>query len=340
MALRADMDALPVTEKTDLPFKSVATGTYRGQTVGVMHACGHDVHTAVLMGVAQTLAAVRAQLPGNVLFIFQPAEEGAPDGENGGARLMLEEGVFDAHPPQAIFGLHAMSLLNVGQIGVRAGPTLAASDAWRIEVIGKSSHGSRPWHSIDPIVTSAQIVNALQTVVSRRVDLTLNPAVVSVGAIHSGVRNNIIPGEAQLLGTIRSFDPMQRQQIVEELERIVKSTAEANGATATFSIDEGKSNPVTFNDPQLTERMVPTLMRVAGQENMRLLPLITAAEDFAYFAQKVPALFFIVGTVPAGEDLASAPANHSDRFDVDEKSIPLALRAMTQLAVDYLSPPQ
>ena len=337
LALRADMDALPVTEKTDVPFKSVATGTYRGQTVGVMHACGHDVHTAVLMGVAQTLAAVRAQLPGNVLFVFQPAEEGAPDGEAGGASLMLKEGVFDAHPPQAIFGLHVMSLLNVGQIGVRAGPTLAASDGWRIEVTGKSSHGSRPWQGVDPIVTAAQIVNALQTVVSRRVDITLNPAVVSIGVMNAGVRNNIIPANVEMLGTIRTFDLKQREQIFADIGRMVTSTAEANGATASFTVDESKSNPVTFNDPQLTEKMLPTLMRVAGQENMRLLPLITGAEDFAYYGQKVPALFVIVGTVPTGQDPASAPANHSESFYVDEKSIPLALRAMTQMAVDYLT---
>jgi amidohydrolase len=337
IALRADMDALPVTEKNDLPFKSVATGTYRGQAVGVMHACGHDVHTAVLMGVAQTLSAVRAELPGNVLFIFQGAEEGAPDGEDGGAPLMLKEGIFDAHPPQAVFGLHVMSVLNAGQIGVRAGPILAASDGWRIDVTGKSSHGARPWQGVDPIVTSAQIVNALQTIVSRRVDITLNPAIVTVGVINSGVRGNIIPGEAQMLGTIRTFDPKQREQIIADMGRIAKSTAEANGATASLTVDEGKSNPVTFNDPQLTEKMVPTLMRVAGQDNMRLLPLITVAEDFAYYARKVPSLFFIVGTVPAGEDPAGAPANHSEGFYVDEKSIPLALRAMTQVALDYLS---
>ena len=223
IALRADMDALPVTEKTDVPFKSAATGTYRGQTVGVMHACGHDVHTAVLMGVAQTLTAMRASLPGNVLFIFQPAEEGAPDGEEGGASVMLKEGLFDKYPPKVVFGLHMWSVLRAGEIGIRAGPFMAASDSWRIEVLGKQAHGSRPWQGIDPIVTAAQIVNGLQTMVSRQVDLTLNPAVVTVGAINAGIRHNIIPDRAEMIGTMRTFDPEQREQIIAGMERIVKN---------------------------------------------------------------------------------------------------------------------
>jgi amidohydrolase len=339
IALRADMDALPVTEKTDVPFKSVVTGTYRGQTVGVMHACGHDAHTAVMMGVAQTLTAMRAQLPGNVLFIFQGAEEGAPDGEQGGASLMLKEGLFDRHPPKVVFGLHMWSSLRTGEIGLRAGPFMAASDAWRLEVLGKSSHGSRPWQSIDPIVTSAQIINALQTIVSRQVDLTLNPAVVTVGAINAGVRNNIIPASAQMIGTLRTFDPKQREQIIAAMQRLIQATAEANGATANFKVD-ADGNPVMFNDPALTEKMAVTLMRVAGPDNMRLMSLVTAAEDFAYFAQQVPSLFFMVGSTPADKDPATAPANHSDYFYLDEQSIPVALRAMTQVAVDYLAEPQ
>jgi amidohydrolase len=339
IALRADMDALPVTEKTDVPFKSTATGTYRGQTVGVMHACGHDVHTAVLMGVAQTLTAMRASLPGNVLFIFQPAEEGAPEGEEGGASLMLKEGLFDKYPPKAVFGLHMWSMLNAGEIGIRAGPFMAASDSWRIEVLGRQAHGSRPWQGIDPIVTAAQIVNGLQTIVSRQVDLTLNPAVVTVGAINSGVRHNIIPDRAEMIGTLRTFDPGQREQVVAGMERLVKNVAAANGATATFKVD-ADGNPVLFNNPELTEKMVPTLMRVAGQENMRLMQLVTGAEDFAFYAQKVPSMFFMVGATSPDKDAATAPGNHSDFFHVDEKSIPVALRAMTQLAVDYLSEPQ
>jgi amidohydrolase len=339
IALRADMDALPVTEKTDVPFKSVATGTYRGQTVGVMHACGHDVHTAVLMGVAQTLTAMRAQLPGNVLFIFQPAEEGAPEGEQGGASLMLKEGVFDKYQPKAVFGLHMWAALHAGQIGLRAGPFMAASDSWRIDVQGKQSHGSRPWQGVDPIVTSAQIINSLQTVVSRQVDLTLNPAVVTVGAINAGVRNNIIPSSAQMIGTIRTFDPQQREAIISSMNHITQSIATANGASATFVVDPD-GNPVTFNEPALTEKMAPTLMKVVGADNMRLMSLVTGAEDFAYYAQKVPSLFFMVGSTPPGQDLGAAPSNHSDYFYVDEKSIPIALRAMTQVAADFLSAPQ
>jgi amidohydrolase len=339
IALRADMDALPVTEKVDVPFKSVATSTYRGQTVGVMHACGHDVHTAVLMGVAQTLTAMRAQLPGNVLFVFQPAEEGAPEGEEGGVPLMLKEGVFDKHPPKVVFALHVQAEMRVGEISVRAGPFMAASDFWRIEVLGKQSHGARPWQGIDPIVTSAQIINALQTVVSRQVDITLNPAVLTVGAVNAGVRYNIVPDRAELIGTIRTFDPKQRETMIANIRRMVESTATANGATATFTIEPG-SNPVLFNDPDLTEKMVPTLLRVAGEGKMSLSPLITGAEDFAYFAQKVPSMYFRVGVTPADRDPQTAPSNHSDYFYVDEKAIPIALRAMTQVAVDYLSPPQ
>jgi amidohydrolase len=338
IALRADMDALPVTEKTDVPFKSVATGTYRGQTVGVMHACGHDVHTAVLMGVAQTLTAMKSSLPGNVLFIFQPAEEGAPDGEEGGADLMLQQGIFDKYPPKVVFGLHMWASLHAGTIGMRAGPYMAASDSWRIEVQGKQSHGSRPWQGVDPIVTSAQIINALQTVVSRQVDLTFNPAVVTVGAINAGIRNNIIPSNAQMIGTIRTFDTKQRESIISGIDRIVKSVATANGATATFAVDPG-GNPVLFNEPTLTEKMAPSLIEVVGAENMRLMPLVTGAEDFAFYAQKVPSMYFMVGSTPPDQDLATAPSNHSDFFYVDEKSIPIALRAMTRVAIDYLSQP-
>jgi amidohydrolase len=339
IALRADMDALPVTEKVDLPFKSVATSTYRGQTVGVMHACGHDVHTAVLMGVAQTLTAMRAQLPGNVLFVFQPAEEGAPEGEEGGAPVMLKEGVFDKHPPKVVFALHVQAEMRVGEISVRAGPFMAASDFWRIEVLGKQTHGARPWNGIDPIVTSAQIINALQTVVSRQVDITANPAVVTVGAINAGVRHNIVPDRAELIGTLRTFDPKQRDAILASMQRMVESTATANGATATFTVEPG-SNPVLFNDPDLTEKMVPTLMRVAGEGKMSLSPLITGAEDFAFFAQQVPSMYFRVGVTPTDRDPLTAPSSHSDYFYVDEKAIPIALRAMTQVAIDYLSPPQ
>lgn len=335
VALRADMDALPVTEKTDVPFRSRATGTYRGKTVGVMHACGHDVHTAVLMGVASTLVELKESLAGNVLFVFQPAEEGAPDGEEGGASLMLKEGVFDKYSPRAAFGLHVTSNLRVGEIGVRSGPFYAASNRWRIEVIGKQAHGSRPWQGVDPILTAAQIITGLQGIVSRQVDLTENPAVISVGIIESGVRNNIIPDRAEMIGTLRTFDDAQRDDIVARMKRIVENTAEANGATATFTL-QPDGYPVTYNDPELTERMIPTLQRVAGEEHVKRVNLVTGAEDFSFFARKVPSMYFQVGITPADQDPASAPSNHSDFFYVDERGIPVALRAMAQVAVDYL----
>lgn len=335
IALRADMDALPVTEKTDVPFRSRETATYRGETVGVMHACGHDTHTAILMGVAQTLVKLRDTLPGNVLFIFQPAEEGAPAGEEGGAELMLKEGLFEKHRPEAVFGLHVWSALRAGEIGYRGGPFMAASDAYKIVVQGKQTHGSRPWGGVDPVVASAQIINALQTVVSRQVDITKHPAVVTVGAIKGGIRNNIIPDSVEMIGTIRTFDPEQRAQIIERMKRVVESTAEATGATATLTMDPG-NNPVTLNDPDLMARVLPTLKRVAGEENVKALPLITGAEDFAFYAQKVPSVFFFVGVTPRDKNPVTAPSNHSDYFYVDESALPIGLRAMTEVAIDYL----
>jgi amidohydrolase len=335
IALRADMDALPVTEKTDVPFKSHATATYRGETVGVMHACGHDSHTAILMGVAQTLAGVRDTLAGNVLFIFQPAEEGAPAGEEGGAELMLKEGLFEKYHPEAAFGMHVWSALRVGEIGYRAGPLMAASDSYRVLVKGRQAHGSRPWQSIDPIVASAQIINALQTVISRDVDITANPAVVSVGAVKGGIRNNIIPDQVEMIGTIRTFAPEQRAGIIDNMKRIIEHSAAANGATAEFSIDPG-GNPVLLNNPDLTRKVVPTLQRVAGATNVKEIPVITAAEDFSYFALKIPSVYFFVGVTPPDQDPAKAPSNHSDYFYLDERGIPLALTALTQVAVDYL----
>ncbi|MFO7276175.1 MAG: amidohydrolase [Pseudomonadota bacterium] len=336
IALRADMDALPVTEEVDVPFRSRATAEYRGETVGVMHACGHDAHTAILMGVAEVLAGMRDSLAGNVLFIFQPAEEGPPAGEEGGAELMLKEGLFEKYRPEAVFGLHVWSLLRAGEIGYRSGPTMAASDFFTIRVRGRQSHGSRPWQGIDPIVTAAQIVNALQTIVSRQVDITRNPAVVTVGAIKGGIRHNIIPDELEMIGTIRTFEPEQRAAIIQGMERIVRSTAEANGASATFHVDPS-GNPVVVNDPDLTRRMLPTLQRVAGAENVKELALITGAEDFAFYAREVPGLFFFVGVTPRDQDPETAAPNHSPRFFIDESAIGLGLRAMTELTLDYLA---
>jgi amidohydrolase len=335
IALRADMDALPVTEKTDVPFKSRETGTYRGQKVGVMHACGHDGHVAILMGIAQTLTKLRTSLHGNVLFIFQPAEEGAPEGEEGGAALMLKEGLFDKYHPDLAFGLHLWAPLNADVIGYRVGPFMAASDSFKITIKGRQSHGSRPWNSIDPIVTAAQIVNAMQTVVSRQIDITENPAVVTVGAINGGVRSNIIPENLEMIGTVRTFDLKQREQIMANLKRIVENTSAANGATGTFTLDP-PNYPVTYNDPKLTEKALVSLKKVAGENQVKEIPLITGAEDFSFFGQKVPALYFFVGVTPVGQNAAEAPTNHSDFFFVDEAGVTLGLRAMTQLMLDTL----
>ncbi len=336
IALRADMDALPVTEQGDLPFRSRATTTYRNETIGVMHACGHDTHTAMLMGIAESFAAVRAELPGTVVFLFQPAEEGAPAGEEGGASLMIKEGVLERHKPEAVFGLHVFANMPTGMIGYRGGPLMAGSDSYRIVVKGRQTHGARPWSGIDPIVVSSQIVNALQTVVSRQTDITANPAVVTVGAIKGGIRHNIVPDEVEMVGTIRTFDPQQRATILKNIERLVTHTAEASGATATFTLDSGH-NPVVRNDPVLTERVLPSLRSVAGAANVRPVPLVTGAEDFAFFAEKVPSFFFFVGVTPREQNQLSAASNHSPLFFVDESALPMGQRAFARVALDYLS---
>lgn len=336
VALRADMDALPLTELTDVPFRSKATGTYRGETVGVMHACGHDAHTAILMGVAQVLAGVRDSLPGKVLFIFQPAEEGPPDGESGGASLMLHEGLFERYQPQAVFGLHIATGLPTGEIGYRAGPFMAGSDSFRIYVLGRQTHAARPWRGVDPVVTAAQIINALQTIVSRRTDITEYPAVVGVSVVRGGTRHNIVPSSVEMLGTIRSFAPEQRARIIEEIQRVVAGVANANGAQAELAID-AHTFPVTVNDKALTRRMLPSLER-AVHGKVRMVPVSTGAEDFSYYAQRAPGLFFFIGVTPAGTDPRAAASNHSDQFFLDEASLPVGLRALTNLVVDFLAP--
>jgi amidohydrolase len=335
IALRADMDALPVVEQTDVPFRSRVTTTYRNETVGVMHACGHDVHTSVLMGLAEAFAGMRADLPGTVIFLFQPAEEGAPEGEEGGASLMIQEGVLQRYRPEAVFGLHVFANMPTGMIGYRGGPLMAGSDTYRIRVKGKQTHGARPWSGVDPIVISSQIVGALQTVVSRQTDITQNPAVVTVGAIKGGIRFNIVPDQVEMLGTIRTFDPQQRAAVIKNIDRMVTNIAEASGATATFEIQPG-SNPVVRNDPALTERVLPSLRRAAGAANVRAVPLVTGAEDFAFFAEQVPSFFFFVGVTPRDQNMLTAASNHSPLFYVDETAIPIASRAFGQLALDYL----
>jgi len=334
VALRADMDALPVTEQVDVPFASKVKAMWNGEEAGVMHACGHDCHVAILMGVAEILAGLRAQLRGSVKFIFQPAEETPPEGEEGGAKLMIEQGALENPVPGAIFGLHVTSRQNVGTIGWRAGPTMASSDRFRITVQGKQTHGAAPWLGVDPIVTSAQIVLGLQTIVSRGMDIAKEPAVVTVGTIKGGVRENIIPDEVQMTGTIRSFDEGMRDDIHER----VKSLAEAiaHGSRACCDVRLRKGYPVTVNDPKLTEAMVPTLERVAGAGNAILVPKVTGAEDFSFYQRIVPGFFFFIGVTPQGQDPAKAFANHSPKFFVDEAGLLLGMRALAHVACDWL----
>lgn len=334
VALRADMDALPVVERTGLPYASTATGEYEGQEVGVMHACGHDNHVAILMGAAQVLAGMRKQLPGSVKIIFQPAEEGPPSGENGGARMMIEEGVLSNPDVDAIFGLHISQGVGVGKVGYRPLGMMASAQRFNIEVTGRQTHGAQPWGGVDPIVVGAQIVNALQTIVSRQVDVTAAPAVVSVGTFHAGVRNNIIPDTAQLSGTIRSFDAQVTSQIHEKLRLIVANVAESMGASATVEIDAGVG--VTYNDPDLTRMMAPSLGRIYGAQNVGISPRITGAEDFAFYQEKVPGFFFFIGARPESVPQEQAIPNHSPLFYVDEAALLPGVRAMASLAVHYL----
>lgn len=336
IALRADMDALPVTEQTGLPFASKATSEYRGETVGVMHACGHDAHTAILLGVAEALVAMRAQLPGEVMLVFQPSEEGAPGNEEGGASLMLKEGLFRDFKPQAMFGLHVFSSVQAGKIAVRGGPLMAASDRFSIKVIGRQTHGSAPWNGIDPIVTSADLIGAAQTVISRRANLSRQPAVLSFGAIKGGIRYNIIPDDVEMVGTIRTFDEGMRQQIFADLKTVAEHTAAAHGAKAEAHVPDQDGNPATVNDPALTARMLPSLQAVVGAGNVYEPPLQMGAEDFSFYAQQVPSMFFFVGATGPGIDPATAPSNHSPQFLLDETALDVGLRAMLQVALDYL----
>lgn len=333
VALRSDMDALPVTEEVDLPFRSQAKGIYNGQEVGVMHACGHDNHMAILMGVAEMLTAMKAQLPGTVKFIFQPAEEGPPVGEKGGAPMMLEEGVFEDPKVEAIFGLHVFPF-EVGHVVYRSAGIMASSDNFYITVRGRQTHGALPWNGIDPIVIASQIVLGIQTLTSRQTDLTLTPAVVTVGMMRGGVRTNIVPDSVELAGTIRAFDEDVRAQLHERLTRTAKSIAEASGATAEVRIQ--KMTPVTYNDPPLTERMVPTLERVLGKDKVKLGLPTTTAEDFSFYQQQVPGLFFFLGITPKDADPATVAPNHSPRFFADEGALVPGMKAMANLAVDYL----
>lgn len=333
VALRADMDALPVTEQTDLPFASKVTTTYRGQETGVMHACGHDTHVAILMGVAEALTKQRDQLQGDVMFIFQPAEEGAPEGEEGGAELMLKEGLFAKRKPDAVFGLHITSSLPAGFAGLRAGPLMASEDSFEITLTGRQTHGSRPWNGVDPIVAAAQLINATQTIVSRQVDVTKAPAVVSFGAIKGGIRSNIIPDEVELIGTIRTFDQDMRADIKQRLAKTVDLVAQTNNAQSHLHINEGY--PVTMNSPELVEQYTPSLQKVFGEQRVVTTPLVTGAEDFSYYALEVPGIFFFLGGTATGIDPEQAPSNHSPRFQIDESALALGVKALVNLTLDF-----
>ncbi len=334
VALRADMDALPVEEETGQPFASKATAEWNGnKNTPVMHACGHDLHVAIAMGVAELLPRVRERLPGTVVILFQPAEEGPPRGEQGGAELMVAEGALEDPAPEVIFGLHVFPE-RVGEVGWRAGPSMASGDSLRITVKGKQTHAAYPWRGVDPITVSAQIVLALQTVVTRQLDTTKSASVVSIGSIQGGVRGNIIPDEVQMVGTIRTFDPEIREQLHRRIERTAKSIAEAADATAEVVIDEGY--PVVDNDPTLTARMLPTLQRVAGADKVTERPPVFGSEDFAFYQQKIPGLFFFLGVTPEGTKVEDAASNHSPKFFADEKALRTGVRLMSNLAVDYL----
>ena len=328
VALRADMDALPVTEQVDVPFKSTAKAEWNGQQVGVMHACGHDNHMAIQLGVATVLAKLRDRLPGTVKLIFQPAEEGP-----GGAEPMIKANVLQNPKVDAIFGLHVFPF-PAGSIVYRSGPLMASADSFLIRVKGRQTHGAVPWGGVDPIVVGSQIVLALQTIVSRSVDITSAPAVVTVGRFTGGNRSNIIPEEIELEGTVRAFDEAVRKSIHDRIRSIATNLSESAGATAT--VEFGLGYPVTRNDPALTERMAPTLARVAGANNVRVGPLTGTAEDFSYFQQQVPGMFFFLGVHPHDQDHTKAPANHSPLFFADESALPIGVRVMANLALDYL----
>lgn len=331
VALRADMDALPVIEEVDLPFASRVVTEYEGERVGVMHACGHDAHTAILMGVASVLSKMRDELAGTVRFVFQPAEEGAPRGEEGGAELMIREGVLETPAVDAIFGLHVTSRFETGTIAVKPGPLLAANDSLRIRVRGRQTHGAYPWKGIDPITVSAQIILALQTIPSRQLDSLAAPTVVTIGRIRGGVRNNIIPSEVELWGTLRSLDAKNRSELHTRVKRTAERIAEASGATAEVEIERGY--PVTSNDHALAIMAGEVLAGVAGEQAIVSPSPVLGAEDFAFYQQKVPGVFFYLGVRPRGTDEEAEASNHSPKFFVDESGLELGVRAMSALAL-------
>lgn len=335
IALRADMDALPIIERVNIPFASKIKSTYIGQEVGVMHACGHDTHVAMLMGVAEILSAMKNEIRGSIKFIFQPAEEGPPEGEEGGAPLMIKEGVMENPKVDAIFGLHIESDIEVGKIEYKPGAFMASSDWFTIKVNGKGSHGSQPWKGIDPIAISAQIINGLQTIVSRQSELTKAPAVITVGKIEGGVRSNIIPESCMMYGTIRTLDNNMQKDIHEKIKRVATNIAAASGATADVTIDT--KTLVTFNDPELVKKFIPSLQKAAGTDNVREREWTTGAEDFSYFGLKAPAFFFYLGGMPKGNDSKKAPPHHTADFFVDDSGMKTGIKAFCHIVFDYLN---
>lgn len=337
VALRADMDGLPVTERVDVPFASKVRTTYNGQEVGVMHACGHDSHVAILMGVAEVMATMKKDIAGTVKFIFQPAEEGVPAGEEGGAALMIKEGVLENPKVDVIFGLHINSQTEVGNITYRPGGTMAAVNDLKITVTGRQAHGAYPWSSIDPVVISAQIINNLQTIVSRNLNVTENPGVVTIGAINGGVRSNIIPEKVEMLGTIRNFSKEDEAMFIDRVKTIAIKTAESGGGKAEVLIPYSNHYPVTFNNVALMEKMLPSLRATAGASHVLLRQPVTGAEDFSFFQEKVPGLFIFLGGMPKGKDPLKAPSHHTPDFFLDESGFVLGVKALTNLTLDYMA---
>ena len=334
IALRADMDALPVTERNSLPFASKERTNFNGQETGVMHACGHDTHVAVLMATAEILAKNKSELKGTVKFIFQPSEEGPPAGEEGGAYLMVKEGVLENPNVDVIFGMHINSITPLGRITYRPAGTMAASDWFSIKVKGRQSHGAYPWMSVDPIVVSAQIITGLQTIVSRQTELTKEAAVITIGRFQAGIRENIIPEEAFMAGTIRTLDESMQEKIHDKIRLTATKIAESSGATAEVVID--KKTPVTYNDPALTEKMVASLQKAAGEKNVIRINAVTGAEDFAFYQKKVPGFFFFIGAMPPDQDPTKVPAHHTPDFMIDERGLLTGLKAMLNVTLDYM----
>ena len=335
VALRADMDALPVAEEVDVPFKSTVRTQWNGLDCGVMHACGHDAHTAILMGVAELLAGMRDRIPGSVTLLFQPAEETPPIGEDGGAKMMVEQGCLKDPDVGAIFGLHVTSIYESGKIGYRSGPLMASADDFRVFVRGVQTHAAMPWRGVDPIVVASQVVMGLQTIVSRQMNITHEPSVVTVGVFHGGVRHNIIPDEVKLEGTIRTFDEQQRDEIHGHVKRISELIAQAGGATARVHIHRWYD--VTVNHPDLTAWSIPTLNRMAGDDHVGVIDKVCGAEDFSFYQQQVPGFFYFVGCTPSDKDATKAAPNHSPRFYVDEKCLKLGVKTLSALALDWLA---